>query len=134
MARAIKVVFDIEIEYGDKTVEYEVRAEVVPGSPGSWEEPPEGPEVPLKEVYYVDKKVRCPESSRSPRLHFQGFPPIVGGLPVTPDGRKCIKCQGTGLVKQSFRRPELDALVDDEVVLDHVPDPDEPDPDDDRRC
>lgn len=140
MARNTKVEFEIELEYGSKSVEYLVKAEVSPYDPGRTSGPPEkcyppeGGEVEQKEVYYVDKKVRCPEYGRAPRVHFGPFPKLVDGQPVTPDGRKCVKCKGTGLIEQEFRRPELDDLVDDEEVKRHLPDgPDEPDcdPDDD---
>jgi hypothetical protein len=137
MGRNAKVEFEIELEYGGKSVEYLVKAEVSPSNPGRTSGPPEkcyqpeGGEVELKEVYYVDKKVRCPELSRSPRLHFIDphiFPfKTKPSVQTTLDGRKCIKCQGTGYIKQSFRRPELDDLVDDEQVMEHLPEPDEPD-------
>lgn len=137
MARAIKVRFDIELEYGGKSVEYEVRAEVHPGSPGRGPsmsgpgEPPEGPDINFKEVWYLDKKVRCPEYNRAPRVHFMPFPRLVDGQPVTEDGRKCVKCQATGFVTKEFRRPELDDLISDEEVIENIPEPDEPDCDPD---
>ena len=137
--RNTKVEFEIELEYGKQTVEYLVKAEVTPYDPGRTSGPPEkcyppeGNEVEVKEVYYVDKRVRCPEFSKSPALHFGPFPALVDGQPVTPSGQKCIKCRATGLIEKEFRRPELDDLVSDDTVLEHLPDdcPDDDRPDDD---
>lgn len=139
MGRNTKVEFEIELEYGGSSIEYTVKAEVSPYDPGRTSGPPEkcyppeGGEVERKEVYYVDTKVSCPEFMRAPRVHFGPIPKKdAEGQPITPDGRKCVKCKGTGYISQEFRRPELDDLVDDEEVMRHLPDgPDEPDCDPD---
>lgn len=131
MSRPIKFKFPIELERGDKTVEYEVRASVLPGRPGYTSGPPEKcypaepPEVESKEVWYIDTRVRCPEFTRAPRVHF------IFGMKVTPDGRACVRCGGSGYIKEAYRRPELDDIVTDEEVLEQVPEPDNEPPDED---
>src|SRR5574340_483077 len=122
--RNVKVTFEIELDYKKKSVTYTVRAEVSPFIPGRVSGPPEncyppeGGEVEVKEVWFVEEK-RCDKFyfSQSNKDHH----------PHT------CKCGGRERVTVESRRPELDDLVSDKEVLNHLPDePDEPDYDRDE--
>lgn len=130
-----KFTFPLELERGSKTVEYEVRCEVTPYDPGRTSGPPEscyppeGNEVEVKEVYRVFRRA-CPGNTHEPAG--------AGYREGTPcrAGPTCRRCHGRGYVELKDRRPELDDLVEDAEVLEHLPEscgwPDEDDYDDDR--
>lgn len=109
--RNTKIDFTIELEYGKQTVEYEVHAEVSPYDPGRTYGPPEdcyppeGNDVEVKEVYYIERQ-NCPNKKKS-----------MFTKDACELGSACPKCYGRGYVEVKHRRPELDDLISDEECV-----------------
>jgi hypothetical protein len=115
--RSITFSFPVELEYDKKSVEYKVKCQVHPGVQGNLSGPPEkcypseGPEIESLEVW---AKVKRPCKELGQEL----TPTSFSHKP------SCPSCHGLTYFISEERRPELDELIDEETVIENLPEPD----------